>query len=73
MHAHGVDASTLTTFYPWPATIGVWIVAVIIFTIWWLIVRFRIEAKNELHLEDAIPAPKLLTLLEIEAENLSEE
>jgi uncharacterized membrane protein YqiK len=73
MHAHGMDASTLTTFYPWPATIGVWVVAVIIFTTWWFMVRFRIEAKNELRLEDAISAPKLLTLLEIEAENPSEE
>jgi hypothetical protein len=73
MHAHGMDASTLTTSYPWPATIGVWVVAVIIFTTWWFMVRFRIEAKNELRLEDAISAPKLLTLLEIEAENLSDE
>ena len=73
MHAHGIDASTLTTFYPWPATIGVWIAAVVIFAIWWIMVRFRIEAKNNLRLEDAISAPKLLTLLEIEAENLSEE
>jgi hypothetical protein len=73
MHVHGMDASTLITFYPWPATIGIWIVAVIIFTIWWLIVRFRIEARNALHLEDAISPPKLLTLLEIETENLSEE
>jgi uncharacterized membrane protein YdbT with pleckstrin-like domain len=73
MHAHGMDASTLTTSYPWPATIGVWVVAVIIFIIWWLMVRFRMEAKNEIRLEDAISAPKLLTLLEIEAENPSEE
>jgi hypothetical protein len=73
MHGLGTDASTLVTFYPWPATTGIWIVATIIFCVWWLMVRFRIEAKNELHLEEAISAPKLSALLEIEAENLSEE
>jgi hypothetical protein len=73
MHGLGTDASTLVTFYAWPATTGIWIVATIIFCVWWLMVRFRIEAKNELHLEEAISAPKLSALLEIEAENLSEE
>jgi hypothetical protein len=73
MHSFDTDALTLATFYPWPATIGIWIVVTITFCIWWLVVRFRIEAKNELHLEETISAPKLLTLLEIEAENLSEE
>ncbi len=73
MHSFGTDASTLVTFYPWPATTGIWIVAIVIFCVWWLIVRFRIEAKNELHLEETLSAPKLLKLLEIEAENLSEE
>jgi len=73
MHSIGTDAPALVTFYPWPATIGVWLVAVIIFCVWWLIVRFRIEVKNELNLEEAISGAKLLTLLEIEAENLSEE
>ena len=73
MHSFGTDALTLVTFYPWPATTGIWIVATIIFCIWWLIVRFRIEAQNELRLEETISANKLLKLLEIEAENLSEE
>ena len=72
MQSLGNDAIASMTFYPWPATRGIWIVTTIIFCIWWLIVRFRIEAKNELRLEDTIPAPKLLTLLEIEAENLAE-
>jgi hypothetical protein len=67
------EALTLVTFYPWPATMGIWLVATIIFCIWWLIVRFRIEAKNELRVEETIDDPKLLTLLEIEAENLAEE
>lgn len=72
MQSFGSDALASVTFYPWPATRGIWIVVSIIFCIWWLIVRFRIEAKNELRLEDTISASKLLTLLEIEAENLSE-
>jgi hypothetical protein len=67
------DALTLVTFYPWPATKGVWIVATIVFCIWWLIVRIRIETKNELYVEETIAGPQLLTLLEIEAENLAEE
>ena len=61
------------TFYPWPATKGIWIAAAIIFCIWWLIVRFRIETKNGRRLEETISASKLLTLLEIEAESLREE
>jgi hypothetical protein len=73
MHGLGTDTSTLVTFYPWPATTGIWIVATIIFCVWWLMVRFRIETKNELHLEETISAPKLSALLKIEAENLSEE
>ena len=67
------DALTLVTFYPWPATIGVWLAAAIVFCIWWLIVRFRIETKNELHVDETVSGPQLQTLLEIEAENLAEE
>jgi hypothetical protein len=67
------DALTLMTFYPWPATTGVWIVATIVFCIWWLIVRFRIETKNELYVEETVSDPQLITLLEIEAESLAEE
>jgi|HubBroStandDraft_2_1064218.scaffolds.fasta_scaffold1450007_1 hypothetical protein len=73
MHTLGIDATNLVTFYPWPATVGVWIVAVVIFFVWWLMVRFRIETKNEVRLDEEISGPRLLTLLEIEAENLSEE
>ena len=63
------DASTLVTFYPWPASIGVWLAATIVFCIWWLTVRFRTETKNELHVDETVSGRQLQTLLEIEAEN----
>ena len=72
MQNFGSDVSSLVTFYPWPATTGIWLVAAIIFCVWWLMVRFRIEAKDDLRLEETISASKLLTLLEIEVENLGE-
>jgi hypothetical protein len=67
------DALMLVTFYPWPATIGVWLAATIVFCIWWLSVRFRIETKNELLVDETVSGPQLQTMLEIEAENLAEE